>query len=122
MSQAMQMKERFMLDLVAKRRELIEQLSQYDSQEQDLLHFLENERYDAVVMVKVAKQLKDNRQLRREIKIEINRLNSMASLLGKSKLHQLAQKTYTYRTDILADTAHRTKGMKVCNHNLNNTK
>lgn len=115
MSQAIQMKQQFMLDLTKRRDELSEQLKQYDHQEQDLLHFIENEKYDAVVMVKVFKQLKENRQIRREIKIEIDQLNSMGSLIGRSRLHQFAQKDYTYRTDILADTAHRTKGMKVRN-------
>jgi isocitrate dehydrogenase len=118
MSQAVQMKQQFLWDLAKRRKELSEQLSQYNNQEQDLLHFLENERYDAVVMVKVAKQLKDNRLSRRAIKVEIDQLNSMSSILTKKNLLKFAEKDYEYRTNILSDTAHRTKGMKICNKNL----
>ena len=65
MSQATQMKQQFLLDLAKRRKELFEQLSQRNHEQQDLLHFLENEKYDAVVMVKIAKQIKENRLLRR---------------------------------------------------------
>ena len=118
MSQTVQMRAQFMNELVKRRNELSEQLSRYNNQEQDLLHFIENERYDAVVMVKVAKQLKDNRQARRAVKVEIDQVNSMMSVLAKKNLSKFAEKTYEYRTDILLDTAHRTKGMQVRNKNL----
>ena len=118
MSQATQMKQQFLLDLAKRRKELFEQLSQRNHEQQDLLHFLENEKYDAVVMVKIAKQIKENRLLRRAIKVEIDQLNSMSSILSRKNLLQLAEKDYEYRTDILSNTAHRTKGMRTYNHNL----
>ena len=122
MSQAVQMKKQFIRDLTTRHKELFKQLSLYDNQEQDLLHFIENEKYDAVAMVKVAKQLKETRLARRAIKIELEQIQSMRDQLLQKNHEKFAEKSYVYKTDVLSDITHRTKGMKVCNHNLNTTK
>ena len=115
MSQAVQMKKQFLQDLTKRRNELNVSLSRYDNEEQDLLHFFENEKYDAVTMVKVAKQLKEVRVARRAIKVELEQVQSMRDQLSQRNHEKFAEKSYEYRTNVLSDIAHRTKGMKVCN-------
>ena len=82
------------------------------------MHFVENEKYDAVTMVKVAKELKEVRLARRMIKIELEQVQSMRDQLLQKNHEKFAEKSYVYKTDVLSDIAYRTKGMKVCNHNL----
>lgn len=122
MSQVLQMKKQFLHDLTKRYNELSVLLSRYDNEEQDLLHFVENEKYDAVTMVKVAKELKEVRLARRVIKVELEQVQSMRDQLSQKNHEKFAKKTYEYKTDVLSNIAHRTKGMKVCNHNLNATK
>lgn len=87
-------------------------LSQYDKEESDLLHFLENETYDAIKMMRVAKRIKEVRIKRREIKMEFIQINSITVRykLAESKLATMGPENYTYRTDILHDIASRQKG------------
>lgn len=122
MTQVLQMKKQFLQDLTKRRKELNVLLSKYDNEEQDLLHFVENEKYDAITMVKVAKELKEVRLARRVIKIELEQVQSMRDQLSQKNHEKFAEKSYVYKTDVLSDIAHRTQGMKVCNHNLNTTK
>lgn len=122
MTQVLQMKKQFVKDLTKRYNELSVLLSRYDNEEQDLLHFVENEKYDAVTMVKVAKELKEVRLARRVIKIELEQVQSMKDQLSQKNHEKFAKKTYVYKTDVLSNIAHRTKGMKVYNHNLNATK
>ena len=122
MNQVLQMKNQFLHDLTKRYNELIALLSKYDCEEQDLLHFIENEKYDAVTMVKVTKELKDVRISRRVIKVELEQVKSMKDQLSNKNHEKFAKKTYKYKTDVLLNIAHRTKGMKAYNHNLNATK
>ena len=122
MLQVGQMKQQFLRDLAKRRTELYEQLSQYDNEEQDLLHFIENEKYDAVTMVKVAKLLKDNRLARRKIKVELEQLQSIRDTVAHRNLQKFAEKPYTYRTDVLSNAVQRTKGMQVVNQHTLFTK
>ena len=113
-----QIKQQFLYDLAQRRNELIHQLSASDIEQQDLLHFLEIERYDAVAMVKVAKQLKINRLNRRKIKVELEQLQSIKDIVAKKKFEKFAEKSYEYKTDVLSNITFRTKGEKVQNHNV----
>lgn len=122
MTQVVSMKEQFLCDLDKRCKELSVSLSKYDNEEQDLLHFIENERYDAVTMVKIAKQLKEIRVARRGIKVELQQIQSMNDMLSRKNHEKFAKRAYEYKTDVLSDIAHRTKGMKVYSHNLNTTK
>lgn len=117
-----QMRQDFLKDLAKRNKELREQLSQYDMEEQDLLHFIENEKYDAVTMVKVTKLLKENRLARRQIKVELEQLQSVRDAIAHRKLQKFAEKSYTYRTDVLSSTVQRTKGMQVVNQHVLFTK
>lgn len=85
----------------ARSNELNAELSHYDSQLQDALHFLENENYDAVAMVKTAKLIKQIRQDRRKVKVEKDQINSLLSVMCKKDLDKFERKTYTYRTDVM---------------------
>lgn len=118
MSDVKQIKQQFLYDLAQRRKELECQLSAYAVEEQDLLHFLENEIYDAVVMVKIAKQLKISRLNRRKVKVELEQLQSIHDTVTKKKLKQFAEKHYEYRTDVLSNIASRTKGDRTQNHNI----
>lgn len=118
MTQCSTMRDQFLTDLKKRKGELWQQLSKYDSQEQDLLHFLEAEKYDAVTMVRVTKLLKDSRIARRKIKVELEQIQSLSDVVSHRNMKRFEEKPYTYRTDILSMTAQRTQGMKACNKNL----
>ena len=82
---------------------LTQKLSKMDLKEQDMLHFLEDGKYDAVVMVKLAKQMRELRKARRVVKVEIEQIQSLMATMNAKKLEAFAHKDYTYRTDVLAD-------------------
>lgn len=84
---------------------LNQKLSSIDLKITDILHFLEAEKYDAIVMMKLAKQLKTLRQERRGIKIENEQVQSLISTIRDKNLNAFAEKGYTYRTDALVDIA-----------------
>jgi len=74
--------------------------SKYDLAEQDILHYIEFERYDAVTGSKLLKKLKEIRIQRREIKTEYEELQSILGKVRNAGLnnYKRPQKTYTYRT------------------------
>lgn len=80
-------------------QELSALLSQADLEEQDLLHFLEFEKCDAITMVKTIKELKNIRIKRRVIKNEFEDLQRVSCRLGK-ELKTPNEKTYTYKTNV----------------------
>lgn len=84
-----EMFERFRQEIQTRRDAAYKELSRYDAQEQDLLHYLENEKCDAVDMVRVAKELKMLRQHRRMAKIEVDRCNSIHSSIAKKNLKKV---------------------------------
>lgn len=80
--------------------ELHKKKSKYDLEEQDILHFIEFEKYDAVVGSKLLKKLKETRKYRREIKDEYESLQSILKRLNNAGLcdYKRPKKSYTYRT------------------------
>ena len=66
----------------------------------DAEHFLENEKCDAVVLVKTAKLIKELRQKRRQIKVELEKLQSARDTMTKGMI-RFDNKSYTYRTAIM---------------------
>ena len=68
----------------------------------DAEHFLENEKCDAVVLVKAAKLIKDLRQKRRKVKVELEKLQSIKDTITKG-MTRFDNKSYTYRTEIIND-------------------
>lgn len=99
----------FITQAKARRKELNAELSRYDNALQDALHFLENEKYDAVVMVKTAKIIKQIRQDRRKVKVEQDQINSLLSTICKKDITKFEHKTYTYRTEVINNLIGKTK-------------
>lgn len=89
------------------------QISHYDLQIQDLLHYMEFEPCDAVDLVRIAVQLKNIQQQRRVCKIECDKLRSVYdSFQGKNvtklldqDLTKFEKKTYTDKTTVINDMA-----------------
>ena len=82
-------------------QELSQKLSEVDLEEQDLLHFLEFEKCDAVTMMKVTKKIKEIRERRRVIKNEWDKLSAVNNRFANVKCLKESdyQKVYTYKTD-----------------------
>lgn len=99
--------------IVDHREKLSAQISHYDLQIQDLLHYMENEPCDAVDLVRIAVQLKNIQQQRRVCKIECDKLRSIYdSFQGKNvaklldqDLMKFEKKTYTDKTTVINDMA-----------------
>lgn len=74
--------------------------SEYDMIEQDILHFIEFEKYDAVAGAKLLKKLKETRISRRETKNEYEELQSILRRMKNAGLnnYKRPKKKYTYRT------------------------
>ena len=94
----------FLEELLKDKEKYTSQLSIVDKQLTDCLHFLENEEVNEVVLVKVAKRIRELRQVRRRIK---NNLTDVDNVLNKFKntkrMNETAECEYQYRTDILFD-------------------
>ena len=87
-------------NLESRFNQLNQKKSEFDLAEQDILHYIEFERYDAVTGAKLLKKLKEVRIGRREIKNEFEELQSILTRFKTSGLHKLKrpEKSYTYRT------------------------
>jgi hypothetical protein len=74
--------------------------SKYDLAEQDILHYIEFEKYDAATGARLLKKLKEIRIQRREIKSEYEELQSILHKIKNAGLnnYKRPQKTYSYRT------------------------
>ena len=74
------------LDKVNKRKsELAKLQSEYDLQRQDILHYIEMKKCDAIISAKLMKKLKEISEQRRIVKEELQSLNSISDLSKKSK-------------------------------------
>lgn len=99
--------------IVNHREKLSAQISHYDLQIQDLLHYMEIEPCDAVDLVRIAVQFKNIQQQRRVCKIECDKLRSIYdSFQGKNvtklldqDLTKFEKKTYTDKTTVINDMA-----------------
>lgn len=97
--------------IVDHREKLSAQISHYDLQIQDLLHYMEFEPCDAVDLVRIAVQLKNIQQQRRVCKIECDKLRSVYdSFQGKNvtklldqDLTKFEKKTYTDKATVIND-------------------
>lgn len=94
---------KYCASLNIRHNELAKELSEADLEQQDILHFLEFDTYDAVTMVKVTKRLKEVRVKRRAIKDELLVIQSVLGRIGKAPLSHVAPNKYTYKTAVLLD-------------------
>ena len=101
-----QLRKGFLKEAETRRAELWTEVSRYDLELQDALHFLENESCDAVAMVKTAKKIKEIRMKRRSAKIELEKLQSIKDSMTKGVV-RFDKKTYTYKTKTMQEI-HRT--------------
>ena len=86
-----------------RKKELEARLSQVDLEQQDILHFLEIEKCDAVMMSKVTKKLIVLRKERRDIKEEWAYINWIW-LRIKDKIQEREQfEKVKYKTDIMKE-------------------
>lgn len=94
----------FIEELISDKDKCIAALSQTDKQISDCLHFLENEKADAVILAKVCKKIRELRQTRRQVK---NDLLDIRNVLNKfkntDKMNETAECEYGYKTDVLIE-------------------
>lgn len=96
------MRTGFLREIEARRTELYAKVSEYDLMLQDALHFLENEKCDAIAMVQTAKKIKEIRMKRRSAKIELEKLQSVRDSMTKGVV-KFDKKTYTYKTKTMQE-------------------
>lgn len=85
-----------------RKKELEEMMRNVDLAQQDILHFLENEKCDAATMAKTTKRLVLLRKQRREIKEEWEYVNWIWQKISK----QMVERKFTgyrYRTNIMKE-------------------
>ena len=80
---------------------LDKQLSEYDLQEQDILHYIEMKKCDAIMGAKLMKKLKEITANRRIVKEEHASLNSIID--NKRKCTYKPNETYTFKTNVIND-------------------
>ena len=94
----------FLEELLRDKEKYTSQLSIVDKQLTDCLHFLENEEVNEVVLVKVAKRIRELRQVRRRIKNNLTDVDNVFNKFKNTKrMNETAECEYQYRTDILLD-------------------
>ena len=87
----------------SRQTELMSELSRCDLMTTDVEHYLELEKCDAVDMVLIAQKLKEIRQHRRQIKIELDQVNCLIQFDGQKDISKYDAKTYKYRTQVMND-------------------
>lgn len=91
-----------LLDTMEERMcELNNQLSNYDLQEQDVLHYIELKKCDAIMSAKIMKKLKEITANRRMVKEELISLQSIVT--NKHKCKYKPNETYTFKTNVIVD-------------------
>lgn len=91
----------FFADIKKKKDELLEELSKCDLEQEDILHFIEFEKYDAITMVKLVKKLKDVRQRRRVVKDKYQAVQIVHDRLKGQVKNE--DRNYNYRSDIVKE-------------------
>lgn len=95
-------------DIKNRKKELEAKISHIDLEQQDILHFLENEKCDAVTMSRVTKKLVALRKERREVKDEWFYVNWVWQHIH-NKMQERNFTGYNYRTDIMKEFIKETK-------------
>lgn len=82
-------------------KELTKIISKYDLQEQDILHYIEMKKFDAVMGSMLMKKLKEITMNRRTAKEEFSALTSITQLSKKTKYKN--NETYIFKSNIIVD-------------------
>lgn len=108
MADVKELRKGFLKQMGLRKQELTQELSQCDLAISDALHYLENEKCDAVGMVKTAKLIKELRHQRRNIKVEWEQVVCLLSSVRMKNIDRYEQRTnYTYRTNVMDDIRHK---------------
>ncbi|MEG1354062.1 MAG: hypothetical protein RSC65_03865 [Malacoplasma sp.] len=98
-----------MLDDVLKRKaELEKEISICDLEKQDILHYIEMKKCDAVMSSRLMKKLKEIITERRTLKVEYNAISSISALSKKSKY--INNESYGFKTNVIVDLLEKIKG------------
>ena len=81
--------------------ELAKIISQYDSEQDDILHYIEMKKCDAIMSAKLMKKLKEVREQRRITKEEFSAVSSISMLAKKRKYKN--NPTYVFKTNVIID-------------------
>lgn len=92
----------YLSEIDKRKRELAKKESELDLKQQDILHFLETESYDAVIMVKATKKLKLLRQERRIVKQELSVVQTIYDRM-KKPIQEQKFVGGIYKTDVIKD-------------------
>lgn len=90
-----------LLRIHKRRDELCKLQSQCDSEQDDILHYIEMKKCDAITSAKLMKKLKEIREQRRIVKEELSALESISMLSKKSKYKN--NPTYVFKTNVIID-------------------
>ena len=98
----------FLTQIKTRKEELGREISQYDMAISDIMHYLENEKCDAIALVKASKRLKEIRQKRRVVKVERDQVLCLLRCISTSNIEKYEHRTkYKYRTNIMDDIRHK---------------
>lgn len=104
MSNIKDLERSFLTQVKTRKEELSTEISQHDMAISDILHYLENEKCDAVDMVRAAKKLKEIQKNRRKVKIEREQALCLLRLVNESNILKYeCDKKYKYRTTAVND-------------------
>lgn len=95
----------FLEEMNKHRKEISALYSKLDLQRQDLLHFLELEKYDAVTIMRISKKIVEISKKRREAKYKLSELDAIISRM-KSPLkdrEKIVKDKSKYKTNILKE-------------------
>lgn len=102
------LRKNFLKQARLRQMELNNELSQCDLAISDIMHALENETCDAIIMVKAAKRIKELRKQQRQIKVEWEQANILYCSMKDKDIARVEQRTaYTYRTNVMDDIRHK---------------
>lgn len=100
----------FLSQMKTRKEELSSEISQYDMAISDIMHYLENEKCDAVDLVRISKKLKEIRKQRRMVKIEREQALYLLKRVSESNISKYEYRTrYKYRTTVMDDIHKHTK-------------
>lgn len=83
-----------------RKEELCKELSKKDGEQEDILHYLEFKKCDAIITSKLVKKLKEVRKERRLIKEELEAVQRITQGINERKLKD---KEYKFRTNVVME-------------------
>lgn len=108
MADIKELERSFLTQMKTRKEELSSEISRYDMAISDIMHYLENEKCDAIALVKASKKLKEIRQKRRVVKVEREQVLCLLRTISTSNIEKYEHRTkYKYRTNIMDDIKHK---------------